>query len=67
MTERWFKRGMRDRWWRRGVTDRVVEERGDREVVQERDERAMVLLEHSVQISLIVLKITFRQITKVVG
>ena len=41
------------------VERQVVEERGDREMVQEEDERAMMLLEHSVQISLIVLKITF--------
>ena len=41
------------------VERQEVEERGDRDVVQEKDERAMVLLEHSVQLSLIVLKITF--------
>ena len=48
------------------VERQVEQERGDREVVQEKDETAMVLMEHSVQIELIVLKITFRQITKVV-
>ena len=44
------------------VERQVVEERVDKEVVQEKDERAMVLLDNSVQISLIVLNITFRQI-----